>query len=255
MDAEARVVVDTAPGGRLRVRELRTPAPLGVRLAQGELHLLGTAAGPMGGDRLRLEVVVGRGTSVTVRSVAAAVAQRGNGTPSTHHVVVTVEDGAHLDWSPQPLIAAAGCDHRSTATVTLGVGASVRWRDELVLGRSGERPGRCASALRVVRGGVPVIHHEVSTATTGWDGPAVTAGAAAVGQLTVVGGGEVRGTATAGRHAAWLRLGPDVGLGVALADDHPTLERHLRTIADAAHVAVAPAERSVPSATGGPAGA
>lgn len=226
MDAEARIVVDTDPDGRVRVRELRTPAPLGARLAGGELHLLGTAAGPLGGDRLRLEVVVAAGTKLTVRSVAAGLAQRGNGTVSTHHTEVTVEDGAHLDWLVEPLIAAAGCDHRASATVHLGADASVAWRDELILGRSGERPGRCVSGVRIVRDGVPVVHHELSTVVAGSDGPAVTAGAKVVGQLAVV-GRPAAATRVFGPRGSWLQLADDVGLAVALADDHADLLRAL----------------------------
>jgi urease accessory protein len=230
MRAAARIVVDAAPDGRVRVRELRTPAPLGARLAGGELYLLGTAAGPLGGDRLHLEVVVTSGASLTVRSVAAALAQRGDGTRSTHHVEVTVEDGAHLDWLVEPLIAAAGCDHRATATVHLGRGGSVAWRDELVLGRSGEGPGRCVSGVRILRDGVPVLHHELSTAAAGWEGPAVTAGAKVVGQVAVV-GRPAAPTRTPGPRAAWLHLADDVGLAVALADDHATLLRDLDVLA------------------------
>jgi urease accessory protein len=228
MRAAARIVVDAGPHGRPRVRELRTPAPLGARFAGGGLHLLGTAAGPLGGDHLELTVVVGAGTSLTVRSVAAALAQRGDGTGSAHHVEVTVEDGAHLDWLVEPLIAAAGCDHRATATVHLGAGASVVWRDEVVLGRSGEVPGRCTSGVRIVRGGAPVVHHEVTTTRPGWDGPAVTAGAKLVGQRLVV-GRPAPPTRVLGPRAAWLQLGADVGFAVALADDHATLRRELAT--------------------------
>lgn len=227
MEAAARIVVDTAEDGRLRVRELRTPAPIGARLAGGALHLLGTAAGPLGGDRLRLEVTVGAGTRLTVRSVAASVAQRGDGTPSRHHVEAVVEDGAELDWLVEPLIAAAGCDHRSSARVSLGSGASVAWRDEVVLGRTGEAPGRCTSAVRIERDGVAVLHHELSTERSGWDGPAVVAGAKVIGQLAVV-GRPAAPTGVAGPRSAWLALADDVGLAVALADDHASLLRDLR---------------------------
>lgn len=230
MRAAARVVVDTAPDGRVRVRDLRTPAPLGARLADGELHLLGTAAGPLGGDQLHLEVVVAAGTSLIVRSVAASVAQRGDGTTSHHHVEVMVEDGAHLAWLVEPLIAAVGCDHVSRATVQVGDGASVVWRDELVLGRSGERPGRCVSGVRIMRGAGPLLHHELSTARAGWDGPAVTAGAKAIGQIAVVGRPSPP-TAAPGPRSAWLHLGGDVGLAIAVAGDHASLLRDLHGVA------------------------
>jgi urease accessory protein len=226
MDASARIVVGAALDGRPVVGELVTPAPLGARLSGGALYLLGTAAGPLGGDRLALTLRVTAGASLTVRSAGASLAQRGDGTPSLHTVIVHVEDGAHLVWDVEPLIAAAGCDHRTTATVHLGVGASVVWRDEVVLGRSGEAPGRCRSGLRIERDGAPILDHELSTTLAGWDGPAVTAGAKVVGHLAVV-GQPVAPTSVASVRAGWLRLGDDVGLAVALADDHATLRRDL----------------------------
>jgi urease accessory protein len=226
MDASARIVVAADPEGRPVVRQLVTPVPLGARLSGGALYLLGTAAGPLGGDRLELTLRVAAGASLTVRSAGASLAQRGDGTPSIHAVTVDVEDGAHLVWDVEPLIAAAGCDHRTTATVRLGAGASLVWRDEVVLGRSGESPGRCRSALRIERAGAPVLDHELSTTVAGWDGPAVTAGAKVVGHLAVV-GRPVAATSVTGPRAGWLQLAADVGLAVALADDHATLRRHL----------------------------
>lgn len=226
MEAEARLVLDRGHGGRLVARELVTPAPLGARLAGGAVHLLNTAAGPLGGDRLRLRVEVLADTRVTVRSVAAQVAQRGDGTPSRYDVEVVVHAGARLDWDVEPLVAAAGCDHHGSAAIHLAAGASVVWRDELVLGRSGETPGRCTSSVRIVRDAEVVLHHALSTAAPGWDGPAVTACAKAVGQRIVV-GASVPESVALGPRAVWQRLGPDVGLAVALADDHATLRRSL----------------------------
>jgi urease accessory protein len=229
MDAHARIVLDTSPSGVLLARELLTPAPLGARIADGELHLVSTAAGPLGGDRLRISLELRPGTEARLRSVAASVAQRGDGTGSSHHLEVTVGEGAHLDGDLEPLVAAAGCDHTGAVTIHLAAGASVRWRDELVLGRTGERPGCCTSTLRIERDGVPVLHHTVSTAQAGWDGPAVTAGAKVVGQIAVV-GRPVGATALHGARAGWLRLDDEVGLAVALADDHAQLRRDLHQL-------------------------
>jgi urease accessory protein len=230
MDAHARLVLDTAASGVLFARELLTPAPLGARIADGELHLVNTAAGPLGGDQLRISLELRPGTRARLRSVAASVAQRGDGTGSTHHLEVTVAEGAHLDGDLEPLVAAAGCDHTGSVTIHLAAGASVRWRDELVLGRTGERPGRCTSTLRIERDGVPVLHHTVSTAQAGWDGPAVTAGAKVVGQLAVV-GRPVGATTLHGPRAGWLQLDDEVGLAVVLADDHAQLRRDLHRLA------------------------
>ena len=55
-------------------------APLLVRVvsqsgASLELLLVGGAAGPLGGDRLRFSLTVGAGCNVVVRSVAAVLAR------------------------------------------------------------------------------------------------------------------------------------------------------------------------------------
>jgi urease accessory protein len=244
MDAHARIVLDTSPSGALLARELLTPAPLGARVAEGELHLVNTAAGPLGGDRLRISLELRPGTRARLRSVAASVAQRGDGTGSSHHLEVAVGEGAHLDGDLEPLVAASGCDHTGSVTIHLAAGASVRWRDELVLGRTGERPGRCTSTLRIEREGTPVLHHAVSTAVTGWDGPAVTAGSKVVGQVAVV-GRPVAATAVTGPRAGWLQLDDQVALAVALADDHAQLRRDLHQLQTLGTWPVTPGHASV----------
>lgn len=157
--ARGEVVVARGRGGTPRLRRCRTAPPLGVRIAGGELHLLGTAQGPLGGDDLELDLTVEAGTRLTVRSVAATIALPGDGSPSRQRVTVTVADGASLRWLPEPLVAAAGCDHRSTTEVQLAPNADLVWRDEVVLGRSGEHAGRLTQRLRVLRDGRPLVHH------------------------------------------------------------------------------------------------
>lgn len=226
MQATTRTVIGPGPSGRPVLHRLRASPPLGVRLAAGDLYLLGTAAGPLGGDRLRLELVVRSGIDLTVRSVAASVALRGDGTPSSHHVTARVEPGATLRWLPEPLVAAAGCDHHSTASVELQGDAGLVWRDELVLGRAGEQPGGCTSGLRVTVDGRAVLHHAIGTHTPGWDGPAVLGDARAAGHIAFVGPpARHPPPAPAGPWAALSTLDHGVRLAVALADDHVALRR------------------------------
>lgn len=228
MDADACIEVGPGSDGKPRARRLRTAAPLGARMAGGELHLVGTAAGPMGGDHVRLELHVAPGVQLVVRSVAATVALRGDGTASSTQVVATVGPGAFLAWLVEPLVATVGCDHRAAASVTLAEGASLLWRDELVLGRSGERPGRCASSLRVCRDDLPLVHHEVSTARPGWDAPSVTAGARALGHLAAVGVAvEDPGACAPGAQATRFDLGDQVQVVVAMAQNHARLRAAL----------------------------
>lgn len=221
------VVIGPGGGGRPRLEGLRTVAPLGVRLAAGEVHLLGTAGGPLGGDDLTLRVRVLAGTDVTVRSVAATVALPGDGTPSRQRFEVVVEEGARLVWLPEPLVAAAGCDHHVRADVDLAADADLVWLDEVVLGRSGEPAGRLSTTLRVVRQGVPLVHHTLSTSAEGWTGPSVTAGAKVAAFTVHIGLPAADMPARQGPTHTSTRLAPDVVLTTALADDHATARRLL----------------------------
>lgn len=232
--AHGRVVVEAGRAGGPRFREVRTPPPLGVRVAGGEVHLIGSAGGPHGGDDLGLEVVVTAGTTVTVRSVAATMAMPGDGTPSRYRLDVVVEAGASLRWLPEPLVAVAGCDHHTHALLHLAADADLVWSDELVLGRHGQPPGNVTSTLRIVRDDQPVLHHTFGTALPGWDSPAVTAGAHSIGLVATVGqpGRAVAGQAlpVAGVQTAVSRLSDDVTVAVGLAEGHAALRRALRAV-------------------------
>ena len=143
-------------------------------LAGGDLYLMGTAGGPHGGDDLSTEVVVAPGTELTVRSVAATVVLPGDGSRSQHRMRVDVGEGATLRWVPEPLVAAAGCHHRADTVVDLAADARLVWREELVLGRTGELAGRLFASLRITRSGRPLLVHALDTSLPGWQGPAVT---------------------------------------------------------------------------------
>src|SRR5205823_3794346 len=76
------------------------------------VHLVGGAAGPLGGDELHCAVDLGPGAHVRVRSVAATIALPGlHEEESTLDITARVADGARLSWSPQPLILARGARH------------------------------------------------------------------------------------------------------------------------------------------------
>ncbi len=147
---------------------------------------MGSAAGPLGGDRLRLTIDVGDGASLTLRSIAASVALPGpDAAPSRLDVHARVGKGATLRYRLEPLIAAAACRHRTTARLELALDASVEWREELVAGRHGESPGSCWTRLVADIDGRPLLRHELRMGpdAPAWDGPAGLAGARAVGML------------------------------------------------------------------------
>lgn len=185
MNAHARVEA-RLEGGRTRLTVLRSEPPLSLRPSGEEVYLVGSAAGPLGGDRLRLTIDVGDGASLTLRSIAASVALPGDGGElSRLDVHARVGRWATLRYRPEPLIAAAACRHRTTARLELALHASVEWREELVAGRHGEPPGSCWTRLVADIDGRPLLRHELRMGpdAPGWDGPAGLAGAGAVGMV------------------------------------------------------------------------
>ena len=138
-------------------------------------HLLGGAAGPLGGDDIDLELSVEKGASMCVRSVAATLVQPGaRGGRSTARVNAEVAIGAALDWWPEPIVAIAGCDHHLDSRLDVARGAQVCWVDELVAGRHDEPTGSLSVRQRVRLNGRAVADHTVrigpDIAGAGWHG-------------------------------------------------------------------------------------
>jgi urease accessory protein len=115
-------------------------------LAPGRITLLRAQAGPLAGDHDRVEIVVESG-SLTVEPVAANLALPGP-ERTVLELDVTVGEDARLILEDAPLIVAEGADVLRTVTIRLAPGAVAIVRDVIVLGRTGERPGRLESVLR-----------------------------------------------------------------------------------------------------------
>jgi urease accessory protein len=190
--ARAAVAAERGPGGRTRVTRLRSDGPLALRESGGEsggaVYLIGAGAGPLGGDDLELSIDVGPGARLEIRSAAASLVLPGRGAPSRLSVRARVGAGGSLLFAPEPAIAAAGCDHRAYAEVTLDARAEVVWREEILLGRHGECPGRYVSRLDATTCGVPLLRHELRLDD---DAPsaAVLGDATAVGTVLLAGDG------------------------------------------------------------------
>jgi urease accessory protein len=226
MRAEARVVAEANGTGRTRLAVLRGESPLLLRQtgprhgggsggdsgrsgsistggASGSgggpgrggvtVHLVGGAAGPLRGDELRLEIEVGPGAWLEFRSVAASLALRGRSFLPASRLTVTasVAAGGTLRYLPEPLIAAAGCDHVTITEVDVAEGGSLIWRDDLVCGRHGEESGDVRADMTVRYAGTTIYRHELSVgpAAPGWAGPAVLGGGRAVGTIVTAGPG------------------------------------------------------------------
>jgi urease accessory protein len=204
-------------------------------LAPARVSIAAGAAGPVGGDDLRLSIDVGPGAALVLRSVAATLVLPGHrGQPSRSEVSVRVAKNGVLVWLPGPLIAAQGCYHHAITYVTLEAGARLLLREELLLGRYAEQSGAVRQRLRVCVDDRPLHDQElaVGPGVAGWDGPAVTGGRRALGSLLVVDhdwadGPVDRPVAAAGTDSALLPLSGPAVLVTALAHDGLALRHRL----------------------------
>ncbi|GAA0424288.1 urease accessory protein UreD [Actinoplanes campanulatus] len=227
MRASATVVAEADGRGGTRLAVLRGESPLllrrtGPRNAGGTtVHLVGGAAGPLRGDDLRLDIEVGPGAVLEMLSVAASLALPGRpGPPSRLTVTATVAAGGTLRWLPEPLIAAAGCDHIAVTRVDVADGGTLLWRDDLVCGRHDEPSGAVRADTTIRYAGATLYRHElaVGPGAPGWDGAAVLGGGRAVGTLVAAGSG-LREPGVAGPNAAVMPLAGPVELATAVGAD------------------------------------
>jgi len=136
------------------------------------LCLVGTAAAPLGGDELQLTVDVAAGARARLVAAGASIAQGGASRMCT---TVRVGEGAALDADPGALIVSAGARVDVTLSIELAASAALVWREVVVLGRTGEAPGRAALRWDVTRGGMPLLRQHVDLADdelAGWPGTA-----------------------------------------------------------------------------------
>jgi urease accessory protein len=149
------------------------------------VHLVGGAAGPLGGDDLRLDVEVGAGADLCIRTVAATIVLPGTG-PSRLVVHAGVAAGARLRWLPEPLVSVAGSSHDTVTRLDVADGGVAVWREELVCGRYGEPPGAVRLDTTVRYAGRTLYRHRLAVGAPGWDSPAVLGTARATGTLLLV---------------------------------------------------------------------
>jgi urease accessory protein len=256
MRASARLEVTSRPGRagkqRTTITGLRSDPPLVLRpthpvrpeplqrwglggCSTARVSLVSGAAGPVGGDELRLDVEVGRGAVLVLRAVAASVVLPGpHGAASSLRTRVRVGRDATLVWLPGQVIAAQGCKHEAVTHIDLDDGARLLVREELLLGRHAEQPGSIRQRLRVTLAGRPLHDQElaVGSEASGWAGPAVTGGRRATGTVLVVdpeldraAGQPIAGTAT--DSGAVLPLAGPAVLLTALANDAHALRQRL----------------------------
>lgn len=151
---------------------------------EATVHVVGAAATPLGGDRIVVRLVVEPGGRLIVRTVAATIALPGRTeVGSTSEWQVDVGADGFLDLDPEPTIVAADAWHSVKTVVRLSDSSSVRIRERVQIGRSGEGEGRLDATLIADLGERPLLRHsvELGGGTVGDD--VITRPRALVGEL------------------------------------------------------------------------
>src|SRR4051812_32942700 len=121
MICEAVIGTALRGDGSTSLPTLGSTAPVKLMPTPEGLYIVGTAAAPLGGDRISIDIYVAPHTELTVRTVAASLAWPGTSPiPSQLTINARVGAGATLRWLPEPLVPVAGSKHRMVANVELG---------------------------------------------------------------------------------------------------------------------------------------
>lgn len=117
----------------------------------------------LAGDQVTVSVRVPAGRSLDIVEPGGTVAYAMRGLQARWDVTVEVEEAARLVWHGEPFVVAEGADVRRSLTVGLGTGATLVLRETLVLGRSGEAPGRLLTRTDISRDQRPVLVEELDS--------------------------------------------------------------------------------------------
>jgi len=240
--ARARLEV-ARRGDRDVLVDVRSDPPMSIRSTPGRILVVGSAAAPVGGDELELDVVVGPGATAEVGTAAATMVWPGPaGECSVQTTRIRVGAAGSLVWHPEPVVSVAGSRHRSVLQVDLAADARVDVLEEISLGRTGESSGRLDLEVRIGRCGQVVVHHveRLGPDVAGW-GSAVHMGPArhvlsgvVVGEPAGPPATLVRDPMGGGVAAAWMPMASDVATVLVVAPDRPAAHAALRELRTAA---------------------
>ncbi|MFN8075530.1 MAG: urease accessory protein UreD [Kineosporiaceae bacterium] len=131
-----------------------------------QVHLVGTAAGPLTGDELTVRITVAAGARLAVRSAAATLALPAR-EPGLRAAAVRYElrvgAGAHLDLATEPLVVCRGADVATVTDLVLADGATATVLEQVVLGRHGEEGGAWRGRTVADVAGRPALRHTLDS--------------------------------------------------------------------------------------------
>jgi urease accessory protein len=130
------------------------------------VHLLSSAATPLGGDTITIRVIVEPGGRLLLRSVAATVALPAVG-ERTSESSMHLEVAGHLDVDLEPTVVAADARHLTSIVAGVEGAGTVRLRERVQIGRSFEQQGFWSGSLRADVKGQPLLRHRVELGAGG----------------------------------------------------------------------------------------
>jgi urease accessory protein len=227
----ARTAAVIEPGGvlgsvmcapPLTLRQVHSEVP-----GRCELRLVGTAAGPLAGDDLSLSLELRPGAGAALRATGASLAQGRDGHGrSSLSVRAELAAGASLVADPGTLIVCQGSRVDVRVELALGAGATVEWRELIVLGRTGEPPGLATLRWDVTRLGRPVLRQLIDLSD-----PALprllTAGRSVLACALIANPGRAARTVVASPTAVAQRVDEHTELISVLGDDTACATRQL----------------------------
>jgi urease accessory protein len=218
----ARTTAVVEPGGVLG--ELSCAPPLTLRQVRSddpgrcELRLVGSAAGPLAGDDLALDLRLRTGARATLRATGASLAQgRDRGGAAALSIRADLAAGADLIADPGALIVCQGSRVDVRVELALAEDAAIEWHELIVLGRTGEPPGQATVRWDVTRGGRPVLRQFVEL-DPGLD-PRLAGGRRVLACALIAGPAVAARTVVAGPAAVAQRVDDHALLLTVLADD------------------------------------
>ncbi len=159
MHSRVEIAAEAGSPGVTRFSRLLAEGGLAVRRTSAVgVHLVGTAAGPIGDDVVEMAVTVGRGAHLTVRGVAATICLPGaSEKSSTVTLTVMLHQGSSLELALPPLIVCRGARLMSSTEVSAETSARLTLDEQVSLGRSGEHGGLWSGRITVDVHGRPVL--------------------------------------------------------------------------------------------------
>lgn len=154
--------------------------------AGAKISLMPEGALLLAGDAIAIDVYVGPGARLELVEPGGTVAYGMDGGRAAWDVTIELAPAATLVWAGEPFVVAEGAAVDRSTTIRLGTGAMMAWRETLVLGRHGERPGSLRQTLDVRgHGDAPVLCEQLEIGPD--SSRLLLGGARAVGSVLLLG--------------------------------------------------------------------